>query len=218
MPIRSSSSTFHALGFVLGLALFGAGLHSGPASATTGIAYTLDQRVDAAEHIVRGEVLDVWTELDSNGNVWTRVLIEVSQVLKGPQVDTLVISEAGGTFGNVRTTVVGATGFSVGEDLVVFGSVRGEGRVQLVGLSLGKLTVRLDPSTRREIVQSWVAPKGMDFDHRFIPLPSDGSQVFLDDLVDSVQARLELGWDGQPIPGIPTDRLRRVNRLQPGVK
>lgn len=218
MPIRSRLSTFHALGLVLGLALVGGSTISAPAFATTGVVYTLEQQVDAAEHIVRGEVLDVWTELDGNGRVWTRALVEVSQVLKGPQVDTLVISDAGGTYGTIRAHVGGATAFSVGEEIIAFGSIKGEGRVQLVGLSRGKLTVRLDPASRREVVQNWAPPRGLEYDHRFIPPPVDGEQVFLDDYVQSILDRVELGWDGKPIVGIPTERLRRVNRLQPGVK
>lgn len=218
MPIGPRPSTFHALGLVLGLALLGGGLHSESANATTAVVYTFEQQVDAAEHIVQGEVLDVWTELDANGLVWTRALVEVSRVLKGPQVDTLVISDAGGTYGTVRAHVGGATAFGVGEEIIAFGSVRGQGRVQLVGLSRGKMTVRLDPLTRREIVQNWAPPGSLPYDHRFIPPPADGQQVFLDDYLDSIQARVELGWDGKPIVGVPTERLLRVNRLQPGVK
>lgn len=218
MPIGPRSSLFHALGLVLGLTLSAGGLHSAPANATSAVAYTLEQQVDAAEHIVQGEVLDVWTELDANGLVWTRALVEVSRVLKGPLVDTLLISDAGGTFGTVRAHVGGAAVFSVGEEIVAFGSIRGQDRVQLVGLSRGKMTVRLDPLTRREIVQNWAPSGGLPYDHRFIPPPVDGQQVFLEDFLDSIDARVQLGWDGQPIIGVPVERLRRVNRLQPGVK
>jgi hypothetical protein len=33
-----------------------------------------------------------------------------------------------------------------------------------------------------------------------------------------VRARVDLGWDGQPIPGISAERLRTINRIQPGVR
>ncbi len=213
MPSRST--LFHALPLALALAC---AHYAPPAAATTAVAYSLQQQVDAAELIVRGVVLDVWTEIDGNGHVWTKAMVEVSEALKGGERQTVILSDPGGVHGSTRMHVGGSTPFSVGEDVVVFGSVRGQDRVQLVGLSQGKFTVRFDPATRREVVQRWAPPAGLPYDHRFIPPPKDGEQLFLDDLLADIRARLAEGWDGQPIPGVPTERLYRVNRLQPGVK
>jgi hypothetical protein len=43
-------------------------------------------------------------------------------------------------------------------------------------------------------------------------------QVTLQTLENSIRARVDLGWDGKPIPGISAERLRTINRLQPGVR
>lgn len=218
MPRTVLNRVLAACSLAAGLALTTPALLPTDAQATVFAGYTLEQRVDAAEYIVRGTVVDSWTELDQSGQVWTRNQLEVSHVFKGPQVDTLIISEAGGAFGSVRTEVQGAARFSVGEELIAFASERGDQRIQLVGMSRGKFTVRLDPTTRSQVVQRFAPPPGRTYDHRFIPPPTDDSRVFLDDFLDRVEARIELGWDGQAIPGIPDARLRRVNKLQAGVK
>lgn len=218
MPRPMLTRLLAACSLAAGLAITAPALVSTDAQATVMVGYTLDQRIDAAEYIVRGTVVDTWTEQDANGLVWTRVQLEVSHVFKGPQVDTLLLSEAGGAYGSVQTQVAGAASFSVGEDLIAFASTRGDNRVQLIGMRLGKYTVRLDPVSRLNVVQRWSPPVGQPFDHRFIPPPTDDRRVLLDDFEGQIQARLNLGWDGKPIPGIPTDRLRRTNKLQAGVK
>lgn len=211
---RALAATSLALGLALGTPV----LLPSVAQATVLAELSFDQRVDAAEYIVRGTVVDVWTEVDGNGLVWTRVQLDVAESLKGPAGDTLVLSEPGGTYGSIRTVVAGSAVFSVGEEILAFASERGEGRIQLMGLSRGKFILRLDPVSRSMVAQQWAPPGNQPYDHRFVPPPREGSRVFLDDMLDDIRARLDLGWDGQPIPGIPTERLYRTNKLQPGVK
>lgn len=218
MTFPSLPRALATLGLVAGLGLTSLALRSGDAAATVLAPLTLEQRVDAAEYIVRGQVADVWTEMDSNGLVWTRVLVQVTEALKGQPGDTLILSEPGGTYGSTRTVVSGVAVYDVGEEIVAFASERGEGRIQLVGMIAGKYTVNLDPVSRQLVAQRWAPPANQPYDHRFIPPPTDADRLYLDDLLDDVRDRLELGWDGQPIPGIPTERLHRVNKLQAGVK
>lgn len=218
MTFPSSPRLLAVAAFAAGLGLASLALRPVDADATVLAPLTLDQRVDAAEYIVRGTVADIWTELDGNGLVWTRVLIEVDEALKGQPGDTLLVSEPGGTYGSFRTVVSGVAAWDVGEDVVAFASERGEGRIQLVGMISGKYTLRLDPVTRQEVAQRWAPPGNQPYDHRFIPPPSAADRLLADDLLQDIRDRLELGWDGQPIPGIPTERLRRVNKLQAGVK
>ena len=203
---------------LFGLLVVGPALVPGVAQATTLAKLSTDQLTDAAEIIVRGEVIDTWTEVDANGLVWTRAMVEVQQTLKGPEQETLVISQAGGEYGGTRTVVVGVGRFSVGEDAVFFVSPRGEGRLQLVGMYQGKFTVRQDPYSRQLIVQRGTLDIQRAYDHRFLPLPPADQRLGLDALLDQVQDRVELGWDGQPIPGVSSDRLARINHLQEGVK
>lgn len=218
MTFPSPSRLLTVAALAAGLGMASLALRPVDADATVLAPLTLDQRVDAAEYIVQGTVADLWTELDGNGLVWTRVLIDVEQSLKGQPGDTLIISEPGGTYGSFRTAVSGVAVWDVGEQVVVFASERGEGRIQLVGMVSGKYTLRLDPATRQQVAQRWAPPGNQPYDHRFIPPPTAADRLLADDLLQDIRDRLELGWDGQPIPGIPTERLHRVNKLQAGVK
>lgn len=203
----------------LGLALaLGAATAPHDAGATTLVKLSTEQLTDVAEFIVIGTVVDVWTEVDDGGMVWTRALVEIDDQLKGPSHSTLVLDQAGGEYGSSKTYVAGVARFSVGERGVFFASTRGDERIQLVGMFQGKYTVRMDPYSRQEIVQRFTLPLGRTYDHRFIPLPPEEDRVALDDLVDRVSDRLDLGWDGQPIPGVSPDKLLQRNKLQPGVK
>ena len=60
-------------------------------------------------------------------------------------------------------------------------------------------------------------PQDRHYDHRFLPHPPEHQQVMLDALVQRVQERLVNGWDGRPIPGVSSEKLARINKLQPTV-
>lgn len=191
----------------------------GSAGATSMVRLSTDQMTDASDLIVRGEVVEVWTEVDARGAVWTRAQVLVDEVLKGdPATEAVVVDQMGGTWGGVTTVVHGAARFDVGEEAVLFLDQLGSGRVVPVGMLQGKFTVRLDPATREELAQRVVMPPSASYDHRFLPLPSAADRLTVDTLETQVRDRLALGWDGQPIPGADTAELRRINRLQPGVK
>ena len=42
-----------------------------------------DQLVAASELIVHGTVVEVWTERDDRGGIWTRAQVDVDEVYKG---------------------------------------------------------------------------------------------------------------------------------------
>ncbi|RME21866.1 MAG: hypothetical protein D6798_17215 [Deltaproteobacteria bacterium] len=218
MPILPSSSVRALASIALGLALAGPALVSTDARASTVAPLTEDQLIDAAEIIVRGRVVEVWTELDDSGLVWTRAMVEVDRVFKGDADPTIVVSEAGGQFGDRVTMVAGVARFDVGEDIILFASHRGEGRIQPIGMSTGKFLIRQDPYTRDDIVQRFNPPLGRAYDHRFVPLPPESQRVSVDEFVEHIEERVALGWDGRPIPGIDPAELRRRNKLQPGVE
>lgn len=181
------------------------------ASATTIAPLTDVQMTDAATHIVRGEVTEVWTELDSQDLLWTRARLSVSQVLKGPDVDELIIDSLGGISADQIATVEGAARFSEGENVLVFLDTISEGRLTPVSMFRGKYTIRRAPGERKSYVRRWHGRLNSNYDARFLPHPPAKKRVYLDDLVDQVQARLDTGWDGKPIPGISNTRLETVN-------
>lgn len=189
----------------------------GSADATTMVKLSTEQMTDASDLVVRGTVVEVWTEPDARGRVWTRAQIEVEEILKGDDTTAaVVVDQPGGVWGGVTTDVAGVARFDVGEEAVFFLEELGSGRVSPIGMFQGKYTVSLDPATREELVQRVVLPISAPYDHRFLPAPTE--RLTLDALEASVRDRVAVGWDGQPIPGADTDKLRRINRLQPGVK
>jgi hypothetical protein len=120
----------------------------------------------------------------------------------------------GGKFGGNETTVAGRAQFSPGEEGVFFLEQLGSGRITTVGLSQGKFTLRLDPYSREMIVQRYASAANTGYDHRFIPLPSESGCVFLIDFVDIIKNRVNIGWDGQSIPGTSNARFERINRKE----
>jgi hypothetical protein len=195
-----------SLAVVAGLAL------SLPAAATTMATLSDDQLVDASSAIVRGTVVEQWTEQDALHQVWTRTQVQVDSVLKGHLPgDTIVVDQIGGSWGGRQTDVPGAVRYSVGEDVLLYLSATSTGRLSTVGMTQGKLTVRLDPYSHREIAQRFSVPMDRPYDHRFLPLPDEADRVYLSDLESDIAARVAQGWDGQPIPGATMETLRAIN-------
>lgn len=202
-----------AAGVVLGITL------AAPAGATSMVALTTAQLVDASDAVIRGTVTEVWTERDSGGTVWTHAQVEVHEVLKGDaDLAAVIVDQPGGVWGGSATIVDGVARFSVGEDAVFFLETLGSGHTVPVGMLQGKFTVQMDPYTRAEIVQRYAPPVQRPYDARFLPLPSVANRTALTELEGEVRARVQNGWDGQPIPGASDARLHRINRLAAGVK
>jgi hypothetical protein len=183
-----------------------------PANATTMVRLSTTQMVDASDAIVRGKITEVWAEEDENGMVWTRAQVEVSHTYKGDaEKKAFIIDQLGGHFGGNVSSVPGSARFSPGEEGVFFLEHLGSGRTTTVGWSQGKFTLRLDPYSRELIAQRFAPAPGQDYDHRFLPLPTEAKKLYLTDLEDTIQGRIDAGWDGIQIPGASMERLRSIN-------
>ena len=192
-----------------------------PAAATTVAPLTVEQKVDASDLVVRGTVESVWTEQDDHGHIFTRALVKVTRVLKGEaDVDDYVTVEAaGGVLENLQMLVPGSARYSVGEDTLLFLTDKpSRGVYGTVAMGLGKYTVRPDPLSGAPILVQFMLPQDKAYDARFLPTPPADQRVMLTAVEAQVLARVERGWDGQPIPGISNERLRSINKLQPGVR
>tara|TARA_B110000037_G_C17100972_1_gene497966 strand:- start:375 stop:1004 length:630 start_codon:yes stop_codon:yes gene_type:complete len=193
-------------------------LLGGNANATSLTELSVDQMTDASDMVVRGVVTQVFSELDERGNIWTRAQVEVSDVLKGGDTQTVIVDQLGGVYGNQRSIISFATRFSVGEEAYLFIEQLGNGRNSVVGWFQGKFTVRMDPDSGREMVVRYNVTQDRVYDHRFIPHPEFENRVFAADLAEHIMGRVTNGWDGQAIPGTSMERLMRINAQVEGVQ
>ena len=192
-----------------------------PSYATTVAPLTVEQVTDASDLIIRGEVEDMWVDPDASGHLYTRVLVRVTNVLKGSVAvdDYVTVESAGGTLDGQTMIVDGTPRYSVGEDALLFLTDKpSRGVYGTVGLNLGKYTVRPDPRNGTPLVVQFVVKPEQTYDARFIPVPPVDQRVTLGTLESRVRARVTVGWDGKPIPGISNERLRAINTVQPGVR
>lgn len=203
---------------IFSVCLAAVGFWATPAQATSIVPLTIEQMTDASDLVVRAEVTQVWVEQDERGNLRTRAQLEVSQILKGKgRIESVLVDQVGGVLHNDFSVVPFAARFSPGEDGIFFLERQSGMRTTVVGWSQGKYTIRSHPETGEEMVVRSSLPQDRHFDHRFLPHPPAHQQVLLDAVVDRIQERVVHGWDGHPIPGVASDKLMRINKLQPGI-
>jgi len=180
--------------------------------ATTLAELSMEQVTDASTYIVRGTVTEVWTDLDSEGIVWTHARVSVSHVFKGPDSPTeLVVDSIGGVANGQTTQVSSAARFSETEDVMLFLDQARDGALRPVGMMLGKFTIRRAPGeSSRYAARLSMAPT-KHYDARFLPHPPAAQRIYLNDLETVVEDRLAAGWDGRAIPGISSEKLREIN-------
>ncbi len=202
--------TIQALAIALALAV-SAGAPSA-AQATTFVPLSTENLADVSTAVVEGTVTSVRAELDSKDRVWTVATVDVAHRVKGANVaDTIDVWSLGGTIGRYSTHIEGQAVFSQGEHLLVFLHESESGKYVPVGKFLGKLTFRRAPDEDREHLMRWHPRAEWDFDHRFLPHPSPERRVFAEDFIQGVKDHLAAPWDGEAIPGVSSDLLRRVN-------
>lgn len=192
------------------------------ALATSVAPLTLDQMTDASDLVVRGTVESVVTEVEPSGFIQTVAEVHVTDALKGNVAadDYVTVVTPGGVLDDgTKGEIEGAPRFAKDEDTVLFLWARKDGETYgTVALSLGKYTVRPNPKDGTPIVVQFTVPVDRVYDPRFLPTPAADKRVSLDSLEEKVRSRVDLGWDGQAIPGVSLTHLHAINRLQPGVK
>lgn len=130
-------------------------LPSGRLAATTVIPPQFEEMAAGSDYVVRGRVkaMDCRTEM-RNGRelIFTRIEIEVLEVIAGTPPQPLVLSMLGGRSGDRELVVAGTPRFTVGDEEILF--VQGNGRnfYPLYAVMYGKYPVRRDKATGREYV------------------------------------------------------------------
>ncbi|MBN2360169.1 MAG: matrixin family metalloprotease [Deltaproteobacteria bacterium] len=114
-----------------------------PARATVIAPLDLPRLIELSDAIVHGRVVGISTwESSPRGMIFTVVDVAVSNVAKGEAAPggRIQVYVAGGTFGERRTIVPGASRFAVGEEVVLFLS-RWRDHLVPVAVGAGKLLV-----------------------------------------------------------------------------
>jgi hypothetical protein len=126
-----------------------------PASprATVLVPAEFRQIVGGSDLIAYGRVVEkTAVRSDDRKRIDTLITFQVGTYLKGSSGETLVIQVPGGELGRYRNVMVGAPNFEVGDEAVLFLTVRPGARPAIFGLSQGVFRVRLDDRTRGRIV------------------------------------------------------------------
>lgn len=137
---------------VLGICLLE--LLAAPAGLATRVVQ-LDTRALTlgSSDIVIGEVESVSSRWNAPRTlILTDVTVRVTRSLKGEQA-RVVLTQPGGTVGDVRTTVPGCPAFSVGEEALLFVWRDAGGRAQVTGLGQGKFEIHRDPASGERMIQ-----------------------------------------------------------------
>ena len=176
---------------IIGAALLGA-LCTGPAHATQVVQLDTRALTLGSSDIVIGQVESVvsrWNE--AHTKILTDVTVKVSTSLKGGG-DRIVLTQLGGTIGNLRTTVPGCPAFTQGEEALVFVWRDTRGRAQVNGCAQGKFEIRRDPRSGERWVQR--AAQGLAVrDARTLALVGPGESaptIPLEDLIAEIQRTL----------------------------
>jgi hypothetical protein len=198
-----------------------AGVQLPEAQATTLAPLSVEQMTDAADLIVRGTVLDVHTDLDESGYVFTYATVRVEESIKGYAAagDVLTVESPGGVYDGAVANTESAARYSKDEEVFLFVTEKRHGTAfGTIGLYLGKYTVKQNPVDGAPMVVRFTVPYTQAFDARFVPNPPAAERVSVEALRSRVNARIDAGWDGAPIPGVSSERLHKINKLQPGVR
>lgn len=170
-------------------------LLSSPAFATTMVMMSDENLALTSDAIVAGTVSDVRAAAAADGGVETYITLRPDEVLKGylPLGD-VTIRERGGKVGDREQWLFGNPTYAVGESVIAFLTIDGDGMLRTTQMALGKFAVVRDPATQADVAVR----------------PIDDADVMI--LGAMLQSRLP--DDRRPANAFRT-RLRAIVRSQP---
>jgi hypothetical protein len=122
-------------------------------TATTVIPPDFDQLVNESDYIIRAVVKAVTSEYRTNTSgrkIFTKVALDVQEVIAGTPPSEVVLEILGGKVGDEQMVLEGAPRFKVGDEDILF--VRGNGNtiVPLVAMMHGRYPIMRDATTGRK--------------------------------------------------------------------
>lgn len=124
-------------------------------SATTVIAPEFDQLVNRSDYVVRAKVISSEPELrisDERRRIYTKVEVEVLEVIAGEPPATVVLEFLGGRIDDEELRVSGMPRLKVGSESILF--IKDNGRVlcPIYAMNHGFYPVEEEPETKRRYV------------------------------------------------------------------
>ncbi|MCC6416322.1 MAG: hypothetical protein IT582_10480 [Opitutaceae bacterium] len=126
-----------------------------PASATLIIPPQFEEMAAKSDFVVRGRVTDMTSELVAKGEgrkIFTRVKIEVLEIIAGAPPTELVLVCLGGRVGDEELRVDGSPEFQVGQEGIYFVRHNGRALSPLFAMGYGLYPIATDAATKRRYV------------------------------------------------------------------
>jgi hypothetical protein len=129
-------------------------LAAGPAAATLVRSASLEETIDASDAIVVGRVVGQRAYRTEDGGIMSGIAIRVDRSLKGQLAEgsRIEISAYGGELDGQRAVALGEASYRKGERVLLL-LERVDGRLQTIGLSMGKWTVSEDAHGRSHLTR-----------------------------------------------------------------
>lgn len=131
------------------------GVMLAPAAYATALQHVDTRTLTRGSHeIVIGKVERVESHWNAaRTQIVTDVTLRVTRSIKGATRERLTLTQLGGEADGVRVSVHAVPVFKPGEEALVFVWRDAGGRAQVNGLAQGKFEIKIDPRTRRHVVQ-----------------------------------------------------------------
>ncbi|HUR44680.1 MAG TPA: hypothetical protein VMZ27_02300 [Candidatus Saccharimonadales bacterium] len=123
----------------------------------------VEEMRDKAQIVLHGTVLSKTVQRESDGQIMTRIEINVIETLKGKALPSnYTIVQAGGVLGDEVTTVSGQEDYQIGEEIIAFLVLNEKGEGITLGLAQGKFQVFNDPATKEKLVRNIFHGRGQE--------------------------------------------------------
>ncbi len=156
--MRSIQTVFRTFRLAFLLVFLSAFLVAGPLSSSTFLAMGRAELITKSESVIESTVVDAksyWNE--DRSMIWTEVVLQVDDLLKGESSGLVRVQIPGGQIGDLRVDAVGFPVFTPGERFVVFLTPDG-GRLRVTGYRQGQYRIE----TQKDGVEMAVPSVGPD--------------------------------------------------------
>ena len=169
-------------------------LSSPPLLATSILEMNLQALTKQSTNVVTGRVISQQSQFDGNQKlIWTYSTVEVDQGIKGGELETLVIQQAGGAVGDTTQIVHGISLLKPSEEVLLFvaPTQNTNSAYKITGLSQGMYRLRVDAGGNKiakPVIDSKTHYLSKNADGKFVHSEPSGEAQSLSQLIKSIKA------------------------------